>query len=114
MAGTEDAQRDETATGPLIHTFSELGRRLAGYDLVEREPEDVKLLLEVILSDYAYRDVYVEDHDEPGIFVLRIGTCGIGIPYPFTSDAVYELVDELVEAVNDEEDDPATWDEDDD
>lgn len=113
MAGSEDAQGAETATGPLIRSFAELGRRLAGDDSVERDAEGIKLLVEDVLSDYADCDVYVEDHDEPDILVLRIGARGIGIPYPVTSDAVYELVDELVETVNDEEDDPASWDDDD-
>jgi hypothetical protein len=113
MAGTEDAQRNETPAGPLIHSFAELARRLAGYDLVEHDAEDMKILVEVILSDYAYREVDVEDHAELGIFELRIGTRGIVTPYPFTRDEVYEFVDELVEIVNDEEDDPAAWDDDD-
>lgn len=114
MAGTEDAQRNETTTGPLIRSFAELGRRLAGDDSVERDAEGIKLLVEDVLSDYADCDVYVEDHGEPDIFVVRIGTRGIGIPYPFTSDAVYELIDELVETVDGEEDDPASRDDDDD
>ena len=82
MAGTEDAQPNETPTGPLLHSFSELGRRLAGDDSVERDAEGIKLLVEDVLSDYADCDVYVEDLGEPDIFLLRVGTRGIGIPYP--------------------------------
>lgn len=110
MTDSGDAQHHETATGPLNHSFSQLARRLARYDLVDLDEEDVILLVEIILSDHAYRDVSVEGHDEHGPFVFSIGSRGVVIPYPFTTDELFELVEELLDMA-DATDDPAPWDE---
>ena len=109
----QDSQVDASGGGPLLRSFFDLGE-LAGVDSTGWGVEEIFCLVEDVLSGYADCDVYVEVHEEPEAFTLRIGTRGICLPYPFTRAELYETLDELVQIdLHPEYDDPAFRDEDD-
>lgn len=109
----QDSQVDASGGGPLVRSFFDLGQ-LAGVDSTGWGVEEIVCLVEDLLSGYADCDVYVEVHDEPEAFTLRIRTRSISLSYPLALAEVYEALDELVEIDLHEGDDEVAFGEEDD